>query len=238
MQDLLTATSTGAADAAVAAITVTAARTRTSDFTQPFYETGLGVAVAGGMANWLPVLRTFLSFSFLQAILILLGIALIVGALVWLFERRKNDHFGGHPVRGLTSGIWWSAVAMTQAGAAQGGPATLPGRLLAVVWMIVSIIALAVFTAGITSSYHDTSIAGSRTKCRRSPLTPCRCNRRHLLGGLPRPSASRSSRLCRCLGGVERCSSRRSRRARLRPAVVVLDRAPGLPRITGPGSDV
>lgn len=160
VQDLLTATSTGAADAAVAAITVTAARTRTSDFTQPFYETGLGVAVAGGMANWLPVLRTFLSFSFLQAILILLGIALIVGALVWLFERRKNDHFGGHPVRGLTSGIWWSAVAMTQAGAAQGGPATLPGRLLAVVWMIVSIIALAVFTAGITSAITTHQLQG------------------------------------------------------------------------------
>ena len=57
-------------------------------------------------------------------------------------------------------------------------------------------------------SYHDTSIAGPRAKCRRSPLTPCRCNRRHLLCGLPRPSASRSSRLCRCLDRVERGSSR------------------------------
>jgi polar amino acid transport system substrate-binding protein len=116
--------------------------------------------VAAGVANWLPVLRTFLSYRFLQAILILLGIALVVGTLVWLFERRKNDHFGGHPVQGLTSGIWWSAVAMTQAGAAQGAPATLPGRLLAVVWMIVSIIALAVFTAGITSAITTHQLQG------------------------------------------------------------------------------
>ncbi len=36
VQDLLDATSKGAADASVAAITVTAARARTSDFTQPF----------------------------------------------------------------------------------------------------------------------------------------------------------------------------------------------------------
>lgn len=160
VQDLLAATSSGGADAAVAAITVTAARSTTNDFTQPFYETGLGVAVAAGVANWLPVLRTFLSYRFLQAILILLGIALVVGTLVWLFERRKNDHFGGHPVQGLTSGIWWSAVAMTQAGAAQGAPATLPGRLLAVVWMIVSIIALAVFTAGITSAITTHQLQG------------------------------------------------------------------------------
>jgi ABC-type amino acid transport substrate-binding protein len=166
VQDLLAATSSGGADAAVAAITVTAARSTTNDFTQPFYETGLGVAVAAGVANWLPVLRTFLSYRFLQAILILLGIALVVGTLVWLFERRKNDHFGGHPVQGLTSGIWWSAVAMTQAGAAQGAPATLPGRLLAVVWMIVSIIALAVFTIHARNTWSRKTVVCAIRHCR------------------------------------------------------------------------
>ncbi len=152
VQDLLNATTGGTADAAVAAITVTAPRARTSDFTQPFYETGLGVAVRGGLANWLAVLRTFVSFNFVQAILVLLGIALFVGVLIWLFERRGNDHFAGHPAKGMTSGIWWSAVAMTQAGAAQGAPLSLPGRLLAVVWMIASIIVISVFTASVTSA--------------------------------------------------------------------------------------
>jgi polar amino acid transport system substrate-binding protein len=149
--DLLEATSGGRADAAVAAITVTAPRERSIDFTQPFYETGLGVAVRGGVANWVPVARAFLSMNFLRAILVLIGIALFVGILVWLFERRANDHFGGHPIKGVTSGIWWSAVAMTQAGAAQNAPASLPGRLLAVVWMIASIVVIAVFTASVTS---------------------------------------------------------------------------------------
>ncbi len=160
VQDLLDATKNGTADVAIAAITVTAARARTVDFTQPFYETGLGVAVAGGVSNWLPVLRTFLSFNFLQAVLALLGIALVVGVLIWFFERHQNDHFGGHPVKGLISGIWWSAVAMTQAGAAHGGPASVAGRMLAVVWMIVSIIALAVFTAGITSAITTHQLQG------------------------------------------------------------------------------
>lgn len=152
VEDQLQAVTHGTADVAVAAITVTASRARNVDFTQPFYETGLGVAVRGGLADWIPVLHAFLSFNFLQAILVLLGIALMVGILVWFFERRGNENFAGHPAKGVTSGIWWSAVAMTQAGAAQGGPASLPGRLLAVVWMIASIIVIAVFTASVTSA--------------------------------------------------------------------------------------
>jgi polar amino acid transport system substrate-binding protein len=160
VEDLLKATSEGSADAAVAAITVTAERERTSDFTQPFYGTGLGVAVRGGLANWLPILRTFESFGFVEAVLALLGIALVVGVLIWLFERRENSNFAGHPVKGLISGIWWSAVAMTQAGAAHGAPTSLPGRLLAVVWMIASIIALAVFTAGLTSAIATHQLQG------------------------------------------------------------------------------
>ena len=63
-------------------------------------------------------------------------------------------------MHGLTSGIWWSAVAMTQAGAAQGAPSSLPGRLLAIVWMIVSIITLAVFTGGITSAITTHQLQG------------------------------------------------------------------------------
>lgn len=160
VQDLLNATSEGSADAAVAAITVTAARERTSDFSQPFYVTGLGVAVRVGLANWLPVLRTFQSFGFVEAVLVLIGIALAIGTLVWLIERQSNSNFGGHPAKGLASGIWWSAVAMTQAGAAQGAPITLPGRLLAAVWMIASIIVLAVFTAGLTSAITTHELQG------------------------------------------------------------------------------
>jgi ABC-type amino acid transport substrate-binding protein len=99
VQDLMASTSKGETDAAVAAITVTAARAEASDFTQPYYHAGLGVAVAGGIANWLPIVRTFLSLRFFGAILVLLVIALIVGTLVWLFERRQNNHFGGPPAR-------------------------------------------------------------------------------------------------------------------------------------------
>ena len=67
-------------DIAVAALTVTAGRERIVDFTEPFYVTGLGIAVPiGGEASWLPVIRTMTSFGFAQAIAALIGLAVVVG---------------------------------------------------------------------------------------------------------------------------------------------------------------
>ena len=114
---LLKGTAEGSYGAAFGALDVTAARQRLVDFTQPYYATGLGIAVASNESRLFSVSRILFSPDFLQAVLVLIGIALAVGFVVWIFEHRKTNHFQGG-VRGLASGFWWSAVAMTQAGAA------------------------------------------------------------------------------------------------------------------------
>jgi ABC-type amino acid transport substrate-binding protein len=156
---LLKGTAAGLYDAAFGALDVTAARQRLVDFTQPFYATGLGIAVPVSESKLLTVSRILFSGDFLRTVLLLIGIALGVGFLVWLFEHRKTNHFQGG--KGLASGFWWSAVAMTQAGAALDAPATLPGRFVAICWMIVSIIILTVFTAGITSTLTKQELRGT-----------------------------------------------------------------------------
>jgi ABC-type amino acid transport substrate-binding protein len=150
----------GSYDVSFGALSVTADRAQLVDFTQPFFATGLGIAVPTGESKLFSVSRILLSPDFLQAVLILIGIALAVGFVVWLFERRKTNHFQGG-VKGLGSGFWWSAVAMTQAGAAQDAPATLPGRFVAICWMIVSIIVITVFTASITSKLTKQELKGA-----------------------------------------------------------------------------
>lgn len=150
---MLDAPASGQVDVAAAALTVTTDRRKSMDFTQPFFSTGLGVAVPrDGIASWLPVVRSVMSFRFLHAVLVLLAITLLVGTLIWIFEWRENEHYGGGALRGFVAGAWWSAVAMTQAGAAQQGPRSTAGRVLAVVWMVASVVTIAVFVAGITSS--------------------------------------------------------------------------------------
>src|SRR5271169_1421144 len=133
VQALVAGTAAGSFDAAIAALTVTAARDRIVDFTQPFYSTGLGIAVSVDESRWMSISRALLSFGFFQAVLALVGIAILVGFVIWLLERGKTEHFGGG-AKGLGTGLWWSAIAMTQAGAAQNAPATLLGRMVAMGW--------------------------------------------------------------------------------------------------------
>jgi polar amino acid transport system substrate-binding protein len=160
---LIDATAAGKVDVAVAALTVTAGREEMLDFTSAFYGTGLGIAVPAttGVAGWAPVVRALTSFGFLRAILALIGLALLVGLLVWLLERRHNEEFGGGVTKGLSSSVWWTTVAMTQRGIGHQGPRTLPGRFVAMLWMVGSIIAVAVFTASITSALTVRQLQGT-----------------------------------------------------------------------------
>ncbi len=162
VQDLLDGVISRKFDIAVAALTPTAARARIIDFTQPFYASGLGIAVpVEGVAGWFPVFRAMTSFGFLRAVLALVGLALAAGCLIWLFERRRNESFSGGVAKGLSSGILWSASTMTQRHAGSFQPQTLPGRIVAVFWMVTSIIAIAVFTAGITSALTTRQLRGA-----------------------------------------------------------------------------
>lgn len=162
VQALIAGVANRSFDVAVAAVTVTAEREDKVDFTAPFYTTGLGIAVpATGFASWVPIIRALTSFGFLQAVLALIGLALLVGLVVWAFERRHNEEFGGGLAKGLSSSVWWTTVAMTQRGIGNFGPRTLPGRMVAMLWMVGSIIAIAVFTAGITSALTIRQLQGS-----------------------------------------------------------------------------
>ena len=161
VQSLVAATSDGKYELSIAAITITADRERIVDFSQPFYGTGLGIATSvKSLSVWHEIVETTTSFGFLQAAGTLIGLSLAVGALIWLFEHRHNEDFGGSAVKGLGASIWWSAEAMTQASTGHRGPTTLAGRVLAIIWMVVSIITIAVFTASVTSALTTRQIRG------------------------------------------------------------------------------
>ena len=154
LKGLVTGVADGSFDAAVAALTVTGPRLRVVDFTQPFYSAGLGIAVAADAGiSWWSIIRNVLSFGFFRAAVVLFAACLAVGLVLWLIEHRHNEHFGADR-RGLGASVWWTAAAMTQIGGAGAGgkaPITLPGRLLAVVWMVTSVIVFVSLTAALTS---------------------------------------------------------------------------------------
>jgi ABC-type amino acid transport substrate-binding protein len=154
LEQLLAGMTNGSLDAAIAAISVTANRESVMDFTQPYYTTGLCIAVAThDIAPWLGVLKRLLSWQFLTIVSLLTLLLLGVGFLVWLFERRANaEQFGGKPWTGIGSGFWWSAVTMTTVGYGDKAPRTLGGRIVGLIWMFAAIIIISSFTAAITSA--------------------------------------------------------------------------------------
>jgi polar amino acid transport system substrate-binding protein len=153
LTDLLNHVADGSVDVGVAALTITPEREGRMDFTHPFHVSGLAAAVrADAGSGWLKVLSHFLSVDFLQIVLALAALLLVVGLLLWAFERRENqEHFGGSPAQGIGSSFWWSAVTMTTVGYGDKAPRTLGGRLVALVWMFAGLIVISSFTAAITA---------------------------------------------------------------------------------------
>ena len=151
--EMLTAVELGQADVAIGAISVTADRERRLDFTQPMYRAGLGIATRTEASGWMATLHGLFSWKFFSAVLALGLVLLLVGLLVWLFERKKNpEQFGGSAGQGIGSGFWWSAVTMTTVGYGDKAPVSAGGRVVGLVWMFVSIITISGFTAAIASS--------------------------------------------------------------------------------------
>jgi polar amino acid transport system substrate-binding protein len=151
---LLKGVADGSLDLAVAAITVTSEREKAMDFTQPFFHTGLGIAVAHSRRSpWLAVFRSLLSHTILQFVAGLFLFMILIGSLMWLLERKSNPgHFGSGKIDGINSGIWWSAVTLTTVGYGDKTPVTTRGRVLALFWMLVGIAAVSFLTAHITSN--------------------------------------------------------------------------------------
>lgn len=143
----------GRIDVAAAALTVTSEREERIDFSHPFYQTGLGIAVRARGGGWAYTLTRIFTKPFLSVMASLGLVLLIAGLVVWLFERRANpEQFGGRGLRGLGAGFWWSAVTMTTVGYGDKAPVTLGGRLAALIWMFTSVIIISGFTAAIASS--------------------------------------------------------------------------------------
>ncbi|MDX1705891.1 transporter substrate-binding domain-containing protein [Pseudidiomarina sp.] len=136
------------------AISVTADRESQIDFTQPFYNAGLGIAIPDKTgSSWWYVMQRFISIEFLSVLLALFAILLLAGWALWLFERRHNqDEFSPYASRGIGAGFWWAAVTMTTVGYGDKSPRTLAGRVVAFIWMFTSVIIISSFTASIASS--------------------------------------------------------------------------------------
>jgi len=153
LQDALKKLQDDEADVAVAALTITAEREESIDFSHLYYVSGLSAGyIRKRHLGLLAPLTGLFSMEFIGTVLTLALVLLVAGAAVWVFERRANPDQFKKGWRGLGDGFWWSAVTMTTVGYGDKAPRTLGGRVVALIWMFTSLVIIAGFTAQMASA--------------------------------------------------------------------------------------
>jgi ABC-type amino acid transport substrate-binding protein len=161
LEEMLAAVERGQVDVAAAAITVNFEREKRMDFTHPFYNSGLGIAVGAHLrtGGWTGIVQAVFSKTFLRIVVALFVAMLLSAVAVYIFERRSNrEQFGGGAVRGIGAGLWWAAVTLTTVGYGDKVPKTVPGKLIGLVWMFAALFIVASFTAAVTSALTVTQL--------------------------------------------------------------------------------
>ncbi len=159
--EALSALMSGAVDAVVGPVSVTATRARSALFSQPYFQSSLSILSSTEEQSIWQRVQPFFSIPFFIAIAVLLFVLVIVGTLIWLAERRVSENeFPDTPMAGIGNGVWLAIVTMTTVGYGDRVPKTFLGRLVAGTWMIISLITATSLIAGITTTL---TLTGMRT---------------------------------------------------------------------------
>lgn len=153
------------ADVAIAAISITAERHAMMDFSQPYYDSGLQILVATSGAQTGSVsknlTRQFFNWNSARVVGFVFLVMFVISHLVWWFERKRNAEMYPEPYApGLWESFWWTISMLCTGGCEAKGPMGVPARLVAIMWMVVSIVLIAYFTAAVTTEMTVKSLAG------------------------------------------------------------------------------
>lgn len=152
--EVLSAVEDGSVDVGIAAISMTAEREKSIDFTHPYYDAGISVLVrASSSQGPFSVLgETLFNWRLIQPFLVLLVAAIVIAHIMWLVERRGNPDFPDRYRTGIWEAIWWSLVNVFTGGDAEKTVRRPTARVIAILWMAIGIFLIAFLTASVAST--------------------------------------------------------------------------------------
>ena len=162
VEELLAAVQNGQADVGIAGISMTSEREQIVDFTLPFFNAGLRIMTSTRSS---PSLPTLIGILFSPALLKLLGLALLVllltAHIIWLVERGSSDAIPKAYLPGIWESLWWSlGILATQGYGIFGDSRARSKRLLGMVFVAISVVLIAEFTASVTASLTVHQLSG------------------------------------------------------------------------------
>lgn len=155
----------GKADIAVGALSITSEREKKVDFSQPFFESGLQVLVRknpGGATSILAALsNNLLNWQVAAGLGITFAIMFGISHLVWRFEHPINEDMWPRSYwRGIAESFWWTISMFLVGGVDNKGPIGMGGRIVATLWMFMSVIAVSLLTASLSAVLTVNSLPG------------------------------------------------------------------------------
>ena len=149
----LQAVTSGEADVAIAAITITKEREHAVDFTQPYFDSGLQIMVrAEGSSGLLDTLGSIPWAAVGALFAVAIAIMFIMANVLWMVERRTSQHFQQGYLKGMGEGLWGAALIISTGEHGDRDAPRLVKRLTVVFMWLLGVVFIAQLTATVTSS--------------------------------------------------------------------------------------
>ena len=169
---LLTDVQAGTVDVGIAGISITKDREQVIDFTYPMFNAGLEVLTStrGGSTDLASQLSGFITAGIGRYLIALVVVLVLAGHVIWLATRRRT---GRGYLTGVGHGIFQAAGLGLSGDFGVGDPVTPVARFVAVVWVIVGICFVSLFTAAVTTQLTVSSIQSNIKGSTTSVAGPC-----------------------------------------------------------------
>lgn len=162
LPSLLRDVQTSRVDAGIAGITITKDREQVLDFSYPMFSAGLEVMTTSGAGSsgWTTELISVITVGVGRYLLVLLAALTIAGHLVWLATRRRTRR--GY-LAGVALGIYQAAGLGLVGDYGVADPQRPLGRAAAVIWTIIGVSFVSLFTAALASQLTAQTIQSKIT---------------------------------------------------------------------------
>ena len=154
METILSGLEQGRFDAAIGAITITPERAARVDFSYPTHRSGVAIALRKETGPLFALMSYGAAISDLSPlILIILAMLVLIGVAMWVVEQRARSAAQGSEssVVSLRDGLYWAVVTMTTVGYGDKTPKTALGRVVAILWMLSSLVLVSLLSTSLVS---------------------------------------------------------------------------------------
>jgi ABC-type amino acid transport substrate-binding protein len=154
MESILSGLEQGRFDVAIGAITITPERAARVDFSYPAHRSGVALALRKETGPMVALVSYWTAVSELSPlILVIVAMLIVIGLAMWVVEKRDRSAAQGSDsaVVSLRDGLYWAVVTMTTVGYGDKTPKTMPGRVVAMVWMLSSLVLVSLLSTSLVS---------------------------------------------------------------------------------------